>query len=35
MNIFENFIPHEAINCNEKDPLWMNKQIETRTAKKT
>ena len=24
-NIFENFIPHETITCNDKDPPWMNK----------
>ena len=29
MNIFENFIPHETITCNDKDPPWMNKQIKT------
>ena len=27
MNFFENFIPHETITCNDKDPPWMNKQI--------
>ena len=35
MNIFENFIPHEAITCNERNPPWMNKQIKTRIANKT
>ena len=35
MNIFENFIPHETITCNDKDPPWMNKQIKTLTAEKT
>ena len=34
MNIFENFIPHETITCNDKDPPWMNKQIKTLTAEK-
>ena len=34
MNIFENFIPHETITCNDKDPPWMNKQIETLFAEK-
>ena len=35
MNIFENFIPHETITCNDKDPPWMNKQIKTLVAEKT
>ena len=34
MNIFENFIPHETITCNDKDPPWMNKQIKTLIAEK-
>ena len=34
MNIFENFIPHETITCNDKDSTWMNKQIKTLIAKK-
>ena len=34
MNIFENFIPHETITCNDKDPPWMNKQIKTLFAEK-
>ena len=29
MNIFENFIPHETITCNDKDPPWMNRQTKT------
>ena len=33
-NIFENFIPHETITCNEKNPPFMNKQIKT-SRKKT
>ena len=32
MNIFENFIPHETIACNGKDPPWMNKQIKALIA---
>ena len=28
-NIFENFIPHETVTCNDKDPPWMKKQIKT------
>ena len=27
LNIFRNFIPHETIECNLKDPPWMNKKI--------
>ena len=27
MNIFENFIPHKTITCNDKDHPWMKKQI--------
>ena len=34
MNIFENSIPYETITCNDKDPLWMNKQIKTLIAEK-
>ena len=34
MNIFEHFIPHETITCNDKDPPWMNKQIKTLIAEK-
>ena len=26
-NIFRNFIPHETIKCNSKDPPWINKHI--------
>ena len=29
MKVFENFIPHETITCNNKDPPCMNKQIKT------
>ena len=34
MNVFENFILHETITCNEKDLPWMNKQIKTLVAEK-
>ena len=34
INIFENFIPHETITCNDKDPPWMKKQIKTLIAEK-
>ena len=27
MDIFENFIPNQTVTCNEKEPTWMNKQI--------
>ena len=29
LNIFRNFIPHETIKCNLKDPPWMNKKIKS------
>ena len=35
IDIFENFIPHETTTCNDKDPRWMTKQIETLIAEKT
>ena len=35
MYIFENFVSLETINCNEKDPPWMNKQIKTLITEKT
>ena len=34
MYIFENFIPHETITCNDKDPPWMNKQIKPHISEK-
>ena len=37
MNIFENFIPHKAITCNDKDRPWIKntyKQIKTLIAGK-
>ena len=34
MNIFEHFISHETINCNDKDPPWMNKQIKKLISEK-
>ena len=27
-NIVSNYIPHEAITCNDRDPPWNNKIIE-------
>ena len=27
LNILRNFIPHETIKCNYKDPPWMNKDV--------
>ena len=35
MNMFENFIPHKTISCNDKDPPWMNKQIKTLVTEKS
>ena len=26
-NIFSNFIPHETVNCDDRDPPWINKNI--------
>ena len=26
-NIILNYIPHETITCNDRDPSWMNKLI--------
>ena len=30
MNIFENFIPHETITCNDKDPPWISPRLKRR-----
>ena len=27
LNIIQNFVPHEAIICDDRDPLWINKEI--------
>ena len=27
LNILSNFIPHESVVCDDKDPLWFNKKI--------
>ena len=35
INMFRNFIPHELIKCNSKDPPWMNKEIKSALQKKT
>ena len=32
MNIFENFVPHETITCNDRYPPWTNKQIAEKIA---
>ena len=29
LNILSNFIPHEIIVCNDKDPTWLNNRIKT------
>ena len=29
LNVLSNFIPHETILCNDKDPLWFNSQVES------
>ena len=29
LNILSNFIPHELIVCNEKDPSWVNSKIKS------
>ena len=29
LNIMKNFIPHETIVCNDKDPPWFNKRTES------
>ena len=28
-NIISNFIPHELILCDDKDPAWLNKKVRT------
>ena len=33
-NIFRNFIPHETIKCNPKDPPWINKHIKSAIRRK-
>ena len=27
LNIIQNFIPHETIICDDRDPTWLNKEI--------
>ena len=34
LNILSNFIPHEIIVCNEKDPPWFNNRIKTLVQEK-
>ena len=33
-NIFRNFIPHENLKCNSKDPPWINKNIKKALRRK-
>ena len=30
-NIIRNYIPHEIITCDDRDPLWINKVIKELT----
>ena len=34
LNILSNFIPHEIIVCDDKDPSWLNNRIESLTQEK-
>ena len=34
-NILSNYIPHETITCDDKDPPWFNKNIKQLIQKKT
>ena len=27
LNILRNFIPHETVLCDDRDPLWFNNEI--------
>ena len=29
LNVLSNFVPHETILCNDRDPLWFNSQVES------
>ena len=29
LNILSNFIPHETITCDDRDPPWFNKKIKS------
>ena len=33
-NIIQNFIPHEIIICDDRDPSWINKEIKKLMAEK-
>ena len=33
-NIIQNFIPHETIICDDRDPSWINKEIKKLMAEK-
>ena len=34
LNIIQNFIPHETIICDDRDPPWINKEIKKLTVEK-
>ena len=34
LNIFRNFIPHETVNCKDKNPPWMTKRIKSSLQRK-
>ena len=34
LNIIQNFIPHETIICDDRDPPWINKEIKKLMIKK-
>ena len=34
LNILSNFIPHETITCDDRDPPWFNKKLKSSIHKK-
>ena len=34
LNILSNFIPHETITCDDRDPPWFNKKLKSSIYKK-
>ena len=34
LNIFHNFIPHETVNCKDKNPPWITKKIKSSLQRK-
>ena len=34
LNVFQNYVPNKYITIDNKDPVWMNKNIKTRSKKK-